>query len=146
MRRIAFVFTSPDPGDPLVSQFWSKRPTYEPFCKILAYCWVSQATKPPFSLQPQYHQGMATAVAGSARSDAAAFASNLTPVGQGDPLVGRFRGKRPAPGSIARKSAYWWVTQLRPIFGTLGHQGFEFTDRSFCLKSGRIPMEICPGR
>lgn len=38
------------------------------------------------------------------------------------------------------------LNELKPIFGTLGHQGFGFTDRSFCLKSGRKPMEICPGR
>ena len=35
---------------------------------------------------------------------------------------------------------------LDPIFGTLGHQGFGFMDHSFCLNSGRKPMEICPGR
>jgi hypothetical protein len=53
-------------------------------------------------------------------------------------------------------SVYWNRIEVRnregellttlPIFGTLGHQGFGFTDHSFCLKSGRKPMEICLGR
>jgi hypothetical protein len=35
---------------------------------------------------------------------------------------------------------------IQPIFGTLGHESSGFTDHSFCLNSGRRPMEICPGR
>ena len=54
----------------------------------------------------------------------------------GLPGLPRMRGDRPVGVGIL----------FGPIFGTLGHQGFGFMDHSFCLNSGRKPMEICPGR
>jgi hypothetical protein len=63
----------------------------------------------PIPLRPPALPGNGNLYSWECKRRCCSVASNLTPVGRGDLLAGRFREKRPARGPIMEMSTHWWV-------------------------------------